>query len=324
MGERLRMAIDRYDRHFPFFDHSLNLPSGIELECFQVGQSAKLRDGNGRHEEFLNGQYDVAEFSMSSYLMAKDQGYPIVGIPVFPRRLFSQSQMWVSADSAMTSASDLVGKRVALSSFQTTLSLLAKGDLTFYYNVPWKSIQWKLTTAEKIPIEHGPDVNVEFIGDRDRLGQRLRDGEIDAFFLPHPPHDIMVGNIPARRLFENVEEEEARYFRDRGYFPIMHVVVMQSDLAERRPELPMTMMALFHQAFEIAESYYEDPNWSMLASARHQWETERARFGGSPWKQGFRANRDNLEMMIRYAIDQGMIRGKLSPEDLFHESTWES
>jgi hypothetical protein len=27
--------------------------------------------------------------------MAKERGLPIKGIPVFPRRLFSQSQMWV-------------------------------------------------------------------------------------------------------------------------------------------------------------------------------------------------------------------------------------
>jgi len=261
---------------------------------------------------------------MSSFLMAKDQGYPIVGIPVFPRRLFSQSQMWVHPDSPIETAADLAGKRVALSAFQTTLSLLAKGDLTFYYKVPWQSIQWKLTTKEKIALTHGADVRVEFIGDRDRLGERLHSGEIDAFFLPHPPHDVMIGKTPARRLFRDAEGEEDRYYGERGYFPIMHVVVMQAAIADRYPQLPHALMTTFHEAFDTAMGYYEDPNWSMLAGGRHHWERERARFGGSPWTRGFRGNRENLEMMVRYAKDQGMVTGDLTPEALFHPSTWDT
>ena len=49
----------------------------------------------------------------------------------------------------MTEPSHLIGRSVALSAFQTTLSLLAKGDLEFHYEVPWRSIHWKLTTQEK-------------------------------------------------------------------------------------------------------------------------------------------------------------------------------
>ena len=124
----IKLAIDRYDRHFPFFDGSLSHSFDFDIRPFQVGQSAMLQHGTDRHELFLDGQFDVAEFSMSSFLAAKTRGYPIVGIPVFPRRLFSTSQMWVSRDSDMTEPVHLVGKNVALSAFQTTLSLLAKGD----------------------------------------------------------------------------------------------------------------------------------------------------------------------------------------------------
>jgi hypothetical protein len=70
--------------------------------------------------------------------------------------------------------------------------------------------------------------------------------------------------------------------------------------------------------------YYEDPNWSMLAGGRHYWELEQARFKGSPWTRGFNGNRANIEMMIRYAMDQGMVHSALTPEALFHVSTWET
>jgi 4,5-dihydroxyphthalate decarboxylase len=320
----IKLAIDRYDRHFPFFDGSLSHPFNIEIRPFQVGQSAILQHGTDRHELFLEGQFDVAEFSMSSFLAAKTRGYPIVGIPVFPRRLFSTSQMWVSQDSDMTDPAHLVGKNVALSAFQTTLSLLAKGDLEFHYKIPWRSINWKLTTKEKIPLEHGPDVSVEFIGDRDRLGDRLQAGEIDAFFLPHPPANVMSGEIPARRLFLDPESEEKRYFDEVGSFPIMHVIAIQESLVRENPELPSQLMEIFHSAFDIAEGYYADPNWSMLPGVRHQFERDRVRFMGKAWPRGFIANRSNIDRLMRYAVDQGIGAEYLPPEALFADSTLET
>jgi 4,5-dihydroxyphthalate decarboxylase len=320
----IKLAIDRYDRHFPFFDGSLSHPFNIEIRPFQVGQSAILQHGTDRHELFLEGQFDVAEFSMSSFLAAKTRGYPIVGIPVFPRRLFSTSQMWVSQDSDMTDPAHLVGKNVALSAFQTTLSLLAKGDLEFHYKVPWRSINWKLTTKEKIPLEHGPDVSVEFIGNRDRLGDRLQAGEIDAFFLPHPPANVMSGEIPARRLFLDPESEEKRYFDVVGSFPIMHVIAIQESLVRENPDLPSQLMEIFHSAFDIAEGYYADPNWSMLPGVRHQFERDRERFMGKAWPRGFIANRSNIDRLMRYAVDQGIGAEYLPPKALFADSTLET
>ena len=320
----ITLAVDRYDRHFPFFDGSLFHDFDLDIKALQVGQSAKLQHGTDRHESFLRGQYDVAEFSMSSFLAAKTRGYPIVGIPVFPRRLFSTSQMWVSLDSEMTEPSHLIGRNVALSAFQTTLSLLAKGDLEFHYKVPWRSIHWKLTTKEKIPLEHGPDVSVEFIGERDRLGDRLEAGEIDAFFLPHPPANVMSGEIPARRLFRDPELEEERYFEEVGSFPIMHVIAIQESLANKRPELPLELMEIFHSAFDIAEGYYADPNWSMLPGCRHQFERDRDRFKCKAWLRGFEANRSNIDRLMQYAVDQGIGAEYRPPEALFAEVTLET
>ena len=114
---KLSIALDRYDRHYPFFDGTVRGFHDIELEVFQVGQSQNWRDGDDRHARMLYGkEFDVAEFSMSSFLIAKSRGFPLVGIPVFPRRLFSQSQMWVHPDSDLWEPKQLKGKKIALSS----------------------------------------------------------------------------------------------------------------------------------------------------------------------------------------------------------------
>ena len=86
------------------------------------------------------GEFDVAELSLSSYLMAKSRGMPFTAIPVFPRRLFSHSQMWVNVDAGIGEPKDLIGKKVGLRSFQNTLATLAKGDLQSEYNVPWRKV----------------------------------------------------------------------------------------------------------------------------------------------------------------------------------------
>jgi 4,5-dihydroxyphthalate decarboxylase len=186
MAEKIKLTIgiERYDRHFPFFDGTVKVPESIALKVLQVGQSVTLRDGTDRHRRMLKGEFDVGEFSMSSYLMAKGRGMPIAGIPVFPRRLFSHSQMWVHLQSQLWHPKDLIGKKVALSSFQTTLSLLAKGDMKFHYDVPWEKVHWLLTTEEKVKFKVKEGVKLDFVGNRQDLGRALEEGEIDAFFLP--------------------------------------------------------------------------------------------------------------------------------------------
>src|SRR5262249_14347870 len=98
---QLTIALERYDRHFPFFDGTVKPRDGMTLKVFQAGQSHPARDGEDRHGRMLKGEFDAAEFSMSTYLMAIDRNLPITGVPVFPRRLFSAGLFFVRADSPL-------------------------------------------------------------------------------------------------------------------------------------------------------------------------------------------------------------------------------
>lgn len=321
MTRTITIAMDRYDRHMPFFDGTAPAPEGYAYRALQVGQSDHLRDGTDRHGEMIHHRrYDVSEFSMSTFLMAIDRGLPLIGVPVFPRRLFSQSCMFVRADSDIETPADLVGRRVGISSFQTTLSLLAKGDLKFEYGVEWERIRWMTTTREKVDFAARPGVVIENAPKGTDLGLLLQAGEIDAVFLPHPPKSMMSGKVPTRRLFRDARAEEERYFRKYGYWPIMHVLAMHRDLAEAEPGLPAALMHMFEQAHEICDDYYSDPNWSRLPAIRHLYEESRAVFG-DPWRNGFSANRCNLERFILYSHDQGLIGERYEPERLFIRST---
>src|SRR5215470_14929259 len=107
------------------------------------------------------GEFDICEVSLSSYLMAKSRSMPFTAIPVFPRRLFSQSQMWVNVDAGIHSPRDLIGRKVGLNTFQTTLSVLAKGDLQSEYGVPWRDIHWYVAREETVAFTHQEGVKID-------------------------------------------------------------------------------------------------------------------------------------------------------------------
>src|SRR5687768_6893666 len=98
---RMTLAVNSYDRHGPMIEGAVS-DADFEIQVMEVGQSQPGRYGTSRHERFLPGlEFDACELSFSSYLVAVDQGLPVQAIPVFPRRLFSQSQMYRNVNSGI-------------------------------------------------------------------------------------------------------------------------------------------------------------------------------------------------------------------------------
>lgn len=321
---KVTMAVSHYDRHFPFFDGSVSLDD-VDLTVLLVGQSEPLKHGADRHERMLQrGEFDICELSLSSYLMAKGRGRPFTAIPVFPRRLFSQSQMWVNVSAGIDSPKTLIGKKVGLSTFQTTLSVLAKGDLQFEYGVPWRKMQWIVSKEETIPFKPPQGVSIQIVPSGKKIGDMLEQGEIDALMMPHPPQPIVRGSKKIKRLFPDARQEEIRYFRKNEFYPIMHVIAFKDEVVAKYPDLAQGVMGAFERAKEICKHYYDDPNWSRMVWGRHLLEEERSIFGEDPWPYGVRRNRSNLERFMEYSGDQGLIKRALAVEELFVSTTIDS
>jgi len=321
---KLTMALSHYDRHIPLFDGSVQT-EGVDLQVLEVGQSSPLKHGQDRHERMLQkGEFDICELSLSSYLIAKSRGMPFTAIPVLPRRLFSLSQMWVNVNAGINSPRDLIGKKVGLSTFQTTLSVLAKGDLQFEYDVPWRKIDWYISKDEAVPIKPIEGVKMQLLKSGQKIGAMLETGEIDALMVPHPPKEALRGGGSIRRLFADPKAEETKYFRKNGYYPIMHVVAFKADVLAKDPWLAKSVAAAFDKAKEACMEYYDDPNWSRFVWGRHLFEEERAAFGDDPWPHGIRKNRANLERFIGYSVDQGLMEKKIGVDELFAAGTLDS
>jgi 4,5-dihydroxyphthalate decarboxylase len=323
MAERtLTIALERLDRHVPFFIGTVTPPPGVTFRALEVGVGFDpgRRDGIDRHGRmFRDREFDICEQSLASFIMSRSRSDAFIATPVFPRRLFSQNCIFVNVDSGIETPMDLVGKRVAVWSFQTTLSVLAKGDLKGEHGVPWDRVTWCIVHHEELPWRgEGLDI-INLPKDRD-AGQMLVDGEIDAMIHPQPPSAALRRPDRVRRLFPDARAESLRHFSKYGYCPIMHLLVFTRELAEREPWLPRAMIDCWEDAKHKADEFYEDPGYSLLVFARNEYEWQRDTLGADLFPSGLAANRANLEQFIGYVADQGLIDKPLPVESLFHES----
>ena len=320
MTRTFTLALAHYDRHIPLLEGRTSFPSG-RLRALPVAQSGTAEGQQARHQRMIHDrEWDAAEVSLSSYLVAKDKGSDLTAIPVVPRRLFSQGLLFVRADSPLRHPKDLEGGRVGLSTYQTTLSVLAKGDLAHEYGVDWTSITWVTNRAETVHVDLPPQVRLEVSPSGRRVPDLLLAGELDAVLLPHPPRSLIGSTGGVRRLFPDARAAELAYHRRRGYWPAMHLVALRPEVVAEHPWFPQALYDAFAEAKEQVDERYLDPNWSVLAWGRSYLDEERAQLGGDPWRHGVRANADNLNRFVGYAREQGLITRELGMEDLFHHS----
>ncbi len=308
---KISLALGSYDRHGPLLEGSIQ-PVGCDIEFIECDPQ------QGRHERFLQHfEFDAAELSFSSYLIAVDQGLPVQAVPIFPRRLFSQSQMYKNIHCGIDSPKDLAGKRIGLSGYQNTLGVRAKGDLTHFYGVDRKSVTWITPGKEVVDVELPPDVKIESRGSMADIEQEFVEGKIQALFVSRLPKPFRDGNKNVARLFADPQAEEERYLREEGYFPIMHVLAFKKELAERYAELPRGLFEIFEQARQRALQRWVDPNWSMLLWGRCELERQNQICRFDPWQNGLEANRQNIERFALYSHEQGLTKRQLTPQELF-------
>jgi 4,5-dihydroxyphthalate decarboxylase len=312
MGKaKITLALGSYDRHGPLLEGTVDHPR------FDV-QFIELDPQQGRHERFLQDfEFDAAELSLSSYLIAIDRGMPVHAVPIFPRRLFSQSQMYKNVNCGIESPADLAGKRIGLSGYQNTLGVRAKGDLTHFYGVPPATVTWVTPGKEVLDVKLPADVKLETRESMAEIEDDLVQGKIQAMFVSRLPKVFRDGNPNVARLFAEPQTEEERYLRTEGYFPVMHVLAFKSELAQQYPELPAALYEIFERARQRAMQRWADPNWSMILWGRRELERQQKLCAFDPWRNGLESNRKNIERFALYSHEQGLTHRRLSPQELF-------
>ena len=288
-------------------------PDGIDLTILTD------IDSSTRHWRFLrNREFDVAEVSASSFLLAKDLDHPIVGVPVFLHRRFRHEFVFVNTKKGIVKPTDLIGKKVGVKSYQVSAILWMRGILEQEYGVPHKSIHWHSEIDEDIEFVPPSDLKLTRLAHNQTLEDMLVSGELDAVIHADLIEPYVNGHPNVARLFDDYKAEEIAYYQKTGIFPIMHVMGVKKEIVDANPWVPISLYKAFDRAKAIAMKRLFNPRIVPLAWYRQAWEEQRTLLGDDPWEYGLTdANRHNLDTLIGYSHSQGTIKRKLDLDKIF-------
>ena len=144
-------------------------------------------------------------------------------------------------------------------------------------------------------------------------------GEIDALIAPHPPRGFEDASGAIVRLFSDPRAVEEAYYRERGVFPIMHVVALRADVHERAPWVAMNLLSAFEEAKRRSLERALDvnaPRFPVPWASANALHAQRL-MGDDIWPYGIEPNRATLEAFLGFAHEQGVCARRLEAEELF-------
>jgi 4,5-dihydroxyphthalate decarboxylase len=308
----LTLACGDYEITRPLMEGTVR-PDGIDLKVVTA------MDSPTRHWRFLrNREFDMAEVSSSSYIAARDNGLPFRAIPVFPHRRFRHGFIFINTAKGITKPTDLVGRKVGVKFFLNSAALWLRGILEHDYGVPTRSIDWYTELDEDIAQVTLDGVRITQVPKGKTIVQMLVDGELDAVLHPDLIEPLRNRDPRVGRLFPDYKTDEAAWFKKTGIFPIMHVLGIKQEIVEKYPWVPVNMFIAFEEAKAIAMRRMENPRIVPLAWYREAWEEQQALMGRDPWEYGLtERNRHNLETLVGYSHEQGLIKRRIPLEELF-------
>lgn len=269
-----------------------------------------------RHSEF-----DICEANVGAYFMERDHGQPLTAIPVFLHRRFRHGFLFVNANAGIRAPKDLIGKKVGGTNFQPASNIWMRGILEEEYGLPHRQVTWLVERAEDVAFTAPKDLRIEMIAPGKKLDVMLAEGEIPAMLSPELPRLFLQGDKRIARMFPSYKDIELAYFRKTGIFPIMHVTTIRQEIVDKYPWVPTNLVKAFEEAKNIAYRRIANPRMVPIAWVRTALEEQEEVLGPDPWAYGLTpANRKNLERVMRYAHQQGMISKTVPLDSLFADT----
>jgi 4,5-dihydroxyphthalate decarboxylase len=285
-------------------------------------------------------EFDVAEMSMSSYLIARARGFDMIAIPVFPSRRLFQTEVSYHADSGIKQPGDLAGKRIGVGEYQQTAALWTRGILEHDFGVSQYKVHWYMERTEEL--SHGgatgfkPPAGISFqrIPPDKSLASMLVNHELDAAAIGSPWKNMpsVVGRshrIPGaegdwskvKLLFPDRIAEGTRFFQKWGFLPVNHAYIIRGEIYRKHPWTAFNLYSAFARAKEHFNKKLLDSIPTALFFGQEYLARTQEIFGADPFPYGIKANRKMLETLVDFSHEQGLTEKRLNVEELFAEST---
>ena len=314
----LTLACGDYDRTLALRTGAVR-PDGVDLQVLAL-EPEEMFYRMARRRDF-----DVAEFSLSTYTILRGRGEPLVAIPVFPSFAFRHSAIFVRGESDIRDPRDLVGKRVGVPKYHKTAAVWVRGILEDEYGVSPGDLEWfeggEGAAVKEVDVVLPRGLRHQLVSGDRTLGQLLASGELDAFIGARRPAGGG-GSVSARRLFPDFRRVERAYYDKTGIFPIMHTVVLKEELARRHPWVPRALYDAFVESKRLAYRRLADTATLpyVLPWLVAEVEETRALMGDDPFPYGVSRTRKTVETLAGYSFRQGLAPRRLTVEELFCES----
>ena len=285
------------------------------------------------------GEFEVAEMSMSSFLIAKSQGADMVALPVFPSRRLFQTELSYNIDSGITGPEDLAGKKLGVAEYQQTAALWIRGILEHDFGVSQFKIHWYMERSEEM--SHGgatgfkPPAGISFnrIAANKSLVSTLLENELDVAHVASPfvlqantldRSSRIVGKndwSKIRPLFPDRIAEGERFFKQHGFLPVNHTYIIRGDIYRKHPWVAFNLYSGFVKAKALAREKLLEAIPSALFFGAEYLAMTRQLIGDDPFPYGIKANQTMLETITSYSHEQGLTPRQMKIEELFAEQT---
>jgi 4,5-dihydroxyphthalate decarboxylase len=189
----------------------------------------------------------------------------------------------------------------------------ARGVLQSEHGVDLSKITWVLSGDEHVA-EYRPPSNVVPIEPGKKMADMLVSGELAAAIgvdIEHP--DV-------KPLIPNAAEAGLKALRERGHYPINHLVVIRDELLAAHPDVAEDVFNAFVESKRV---YLERLKAGQIEKPTgvdkvHQKVMDIA---GDPLPYGIEPNRKALEELIQHALAQHIITKPVTVDELFAPST---
>ena len=294
-------------------------PKGIELV---IGGYPGTR---GIHDQVAHGKAcDINEYNGGHYVVQKAHGRDdITAIPVFLHRRFRHGFIYINTSKGITQASDLAGRRIACRSIGAAAAYWMRGHLE-ENGAPHRSITWVIQDPDEASERAPASTKIEVLPKGKNVEQMILDGEVDAIIMPNVSEAHAKGDPRIVRLWPNYKEVELDYYRRTGFFPIMHVTTVPTEIVEKYPWVVESLTLAFEEAKQLAMKRVANPRNVPLAFWRTYWEEERAMLGDDPWQYGLSdLNKRNYDTLVGFVHDQVLDGPRPRLEDLFPKEAFQ-
>jgi len=259
-------------------------------------------------------EFDICEMAITTYICAKEFGKPMIAVPVPLVRAFHHGAILVNTKAGIGTPKDLEGKKVGVNrGFTVTTGVWVRGVLQQEHGDDLSKINWVLSGDEHVAEWQRP-ANVVPIEPGKKMEDMLTSGELVAAI------GLDVKSPDVQPLIPNALQAGLKALRERGHYPINHLVVIKDELIAKHPDLAADIFNAFAESKRL---YVERLKAGKIEKPTEFDEMHKRvmEITGNPLPYGIAPNRKVIEELIGYALTQGIITRPVTVDELFAPST---